>query len=190
MVVALTVTKKAESKAAEQGVKLAPDEKELRRWYTERCGHEVPQDNNEDGSGRRHVRLELSDADIDENCSRREAQRKYKHDPLTAIEQQLASRTQTPTQPYGKSRSRSSCFLDSSSLTDLSVQTRLRRESSERERARALIQRKKKELEGNMTPNTMCGDDDEGYRDVYNRQEVKDAHRIRDRKHRDRQRGW
>lgn len=36
MVAALTVAKKADAKAVERGVKLAPDEKELRRWYTQR----------------------------------------------------------------------------------------------------------------------------------------------------------
>jgi hypothetical protein len=35
MVAAVVVAKKAEPKASEQGVKLAPDEKELKRWYTE-----------------------------------------------------------------------------------------------------------------------------------------------------------
>ena len=57
MVAALTVAKKTESKAAEQGIKLAPDEKELRRWYTERRSHEVPQDDDEDDSGKRYVGL-------------------------------------------------------------------------------------------------------------------------------------
>jgi hypothetical protein len=34
MVAVLTATKKPDSKTSQQGVKLAPDEKELRRWYT------------------------------------------------------------------------------------------------------------------------------------------------------------
>jgi len=189
MVAALTVAKKAESKAAEQGIKLAPDEKELKRWYTERRSHEVSQGDDEDDSGKRYIRLKPSDIEVYKKYSRRDAQRKYKHDPLTAIEQRLASRTQTPMQPNRKPKPHSS-YLSSSSSTDPLIQARLQRESSERERARALIQRKKKELEGSMTPSTICADDDEGYRDVYNRQEVKDAHRIRDRRYRDRQRGW
>ena len=57
MVAALTVAKKTEPKAAEQGIKLAPDEKELRRWYTERRSHEVPQDDDEDDNGKRYVGL-------------------------------------------------------------------------------------------------------------------------------------
>ncbi|KAF5346054.1 hypothetical protein D9756_010828 [Leucocoprinus leucothites] len=177
MVAALTVAKKAESKAAERGVKLAPDEKELKRWYT-----------------RRH-REESQADDGDEDRSRREAQRKYKHDPLTNIEQQLASRSQSSSSTSSKSHSRprprsSYPPTSSSSSVDPSVQARLQRESSERERALALIQRKK-ELEGNMTPSTVYGGDDEGYRDVYNRQEVEDAHRRRDRRrHWDRRRDW
>src|SRR5258705_271854 len=57
---------------------------------------------------------------------------------------------------------------------------RLSRESSERQRALDLIQRKKREMEGNATPSTVLGDS--GYGDVYNRREVEEAHRHRDRR--------
>jgi hypothetical protein len=131
------------------------------------------------------------------DISKRETQRKYKHDPLTAIEQQLATRPSSssssmppPSRPKSLQSSRSETSLSSSS-SNPSVQARLQRESSERERARALIQRRRRELEGSMTPSTVYNDDDDGYGDVYNRQEVKDAHRGRDRrKHRERRREW
>jgi hypothetical protein len=129
------------------------------------------------------------------NCRKREEKRKYQHDPLTAIEKQLASRSQTSSSSSIRPQKFKPRPLASAStsVADPTVQVRLTRESSERERARALIQRKKKEMEGNMTPSTVFGDDDEGYRDVYNRQEVRDAHRGREQRKnwdRGRRRDW
>ena len=60
------------------------------------------------------------------------------------------------------------------------VQARLSRESSERGRALELIRRKKREMEGNVTPSTVFNDS--GYGDVYNKREVQEAHRFRDRR--------
>ena len=66
---------------------------------------------------------------------------------------------------------------------------RLARESSERERALALVRRKQREREraesATATPSTVHGG---GYTDVFNRLEVEDAHRGRDRAWR--QRRW
>ncbi|KAF9443525.1 hypothetical protein P691DRAFT_713179 [Macrolepiota fuliginosa MF-IS2] len=177
MVAALTTARKTDSKASERGVKLAPDEKELRRWYTRQRAHDDSQP--EEG---------------DDEKRKRDAQRKYKNDPLTVIEQQLASRSSLA-QPHPRLKPRRSyppaSSTSSSSGGSSLVQARIQRESSERERALALIQRKKKELEGNMTPSTVCNDNDDGYRDMYNRREVQDAHRGREqKKHRDRRREW
>ncbi|KZP06680.1 hypothetical protein FIBSPDRAFT_876287 [Athelia psychrophila] len=61
------------------------------------------------------------------------------------------------------------------------ITARLTRESSERERARALIERRKREMEGDETPMSTPGGFG-GYGDVYNRVEVEAAHRG--------QRGW
>jgi hypothetical protein len=72
------------------------------------------------------------------------------------------------------------------------MQARLSRESSERERALDLIRRKKREMEGNATPSTVC-DESGTYGDVFNRKEVEEAHRYRDRPHRrwdDEDRNW
>ena len=49
-------------------------------------------------------------------------------------------------------------------------------------RAMELIQRKKREMEGNSTPSTVFGDSTGGYGDVYNRREVEEAHKHRDRR--------
>ncbi|KAJ7073736.1 hypothetical protein C8F01DRAFT_1205218 [Mycena amicta] len=59
------------------------------------------------------------------------------------------------------------------------VQSRLARESSERERALALIRRKQRETRGSETPSTVHGGSGPGYSDVFNRREVDDAHRGR-----------
>jgi hypothetical protein len=59
---------------------------------------------------------------------------------------------------------------------------RLTRESSERERALALIRRKQREMRGSETPSTVHGGLDEGYGDVFNRREVEEAHSYRRRR--------
>jgi hypothetical protein len=63
---------------------------------------------------------------------------------------------------------------------------RLARESAERERALALMRRKQREREraesSAATPSTVHGGNGgPGYTDVFNRREVEDAHRERDR---------
>ncbi|KXN92797.1 hypothetical protein AN958_04724 [Leucoagaricus sp. SymC.cos] len=55
MVAALTTVQKADAKASERGVKLAPDEKELKRWYTQRRGDDDSQLDDADDGGRRYV---------------------------------------------------------------------------------------------------------------------------------------
>lgn len=62
------------------------------------------------------------------------------------------------------------------------MNARLTRESSERERALELIRRKKREMQGSETPSTVYGGLDGGYGDVFNRREVEEAHRGRDRR--------
>lgn len=61
------------------------------------------------------------------------------------------------------------------------LNARLSRESSERERAQALIRRKQRDM-GSATPSTVHGGvDDAEYGDMYNRRAVEDAHRERRR---------
>jgi hypothetical protein len=55
----------------------------------------------------------------------------------------------------------------------------LNRESSERQRALELIQRKKIEMLGSETPSTVRGG---GYEDMYNRADVEEAHKFKDRR--------
>ena len=58
------------------------------------------------------------------------------------------------------------------------VQARLSRESSERERALALIRKKRREMMGSEAPSTVHGGMEDGYGDIFNKKEVEEA-RIR-----------
>ena len=111
------------------------------------------------------------------NYRRREEYRKAAHDPLSSITQQLSAKfgssSSVPIRPYRRPKD----IVDKPP----EVQARLSRESSERQRALDLIRRKKREMEGNATPSTVFGDSAGGYGDVYNRREVEEAHRHRDR---------
>lgn len=67
---------------------------------------------------------------------------------------------------------------------------RLGREAAERQRALALIARRRKEAAGSATPSTVRGGEEEdGYADVYNRKEVEEVRRFRDRREYDRRGG-
>lgn len=117
----------------------------------------------------------------------RDTARKAIHDPLTSITRQLASRSTTSISTPSNYRPR--IPLPTSSKPP-EVHARLARESSERERALALIRRKKHEMEGSETPSTVHGGADGGYGDVFNRKEVEEAHRGRERRWEHRDRGW
>ncbi|KAF8236867.1 hypothetical protein L208DRAFT_1356852 [Tricholoma matsutake] len=165
---AIKATKKADPSETDKGVPLAPSAKDLKPWYSEK-----------------RTDSNYNEEEPDERRNRDTA-RKSMHDPLTSITRQLASRSSTSTSTSVKSyRPRP---LPPSASPE--VAARLTRESSERERALALIQRKKREMQGSMTPSTVRGSDDGGYADVFNRKEVEEAHRGRERRWDHRQRGW
>ncbi|KAF8200593.1 hypothetical protein K438DRAFT_1966060 [Mycena galopus ATCC 62051] len=63
------------------------------------------------------------------------------------------------------------------------VQARLTRESSERARAMELIRRKQHEIRGSETPSSVQGGGGGGYSDVFNRREVVEVHRGRERRY-------
>jgi len=120
---------------------------------------------------------------------------KTMHDPLTAITQQLTIRSSSSHSRTIPPPSRFSRKKHSSRDTGPPpppppppqpkrpdpTSERLSRESSERERALALIRRKKRETAGSETPSTVHGGMDSGYGDVFNRREVEEAHAHRDR---------
>ena len=97
---------------------------------------------------------------------------------MTSITKQLAARPSTST---SSSSYRPPLPSKANHNIPSEVQARLSRESTERGRALELIRRKKREMEGNATPSTVFNDDS-GYGDVYNKREVQEAHRFRDRR--------
>ncbi|KAI0259109.1 hypothetical protein BC834DRAFT_846961 [Gloeopeniophorella convolvens] len=145
---------------SDRGVPLAPTKKDLQPWYS--TSRDAPEDKGTDARRRRDLA------------------RQVKADPLASIPSHLKRPAPPPSHPS----SRAMAPPPSSS----SLEGRLARESSERERALALVRRKQREREreesGTATPSTVHGG---GYADVFNRREVEDAHRGRER---DRDSGW
>ncbi|KAJ6534226.1 hypothetical protein B0H19DRAFT_911064, partial [Mycena capillaripes] len=155
---AIRTAKKTEPVETERGFPLAPSAKDLKPWYTERAAN--------------------PDEEIIDEKRKRDTVRKSVHDPLTSITHQLASRSASSPSSKSTYRPRPPALpLNTSRPPE--VQARLTRESSERERAMELIRRKQRELRGSETPTTAHGG---GYGDVFNRREVEEAHRGRDRR--------
>ncbi|KAI0781514.1 hypothetical protein BD413DRAFT_31741 [Trametes elegans] len=182
--------KRSEPAESEKGFALAPSAKDLNPWYTD---------------DKRRAKDERQE-ETDEEKRRRDLQRKSAHDPLTAINSQLASRSSSgpsSTSSYsggrgrgregGRGLPRPSNVSGGSASSTVQGQpspesARLTRESSERQRALALIARKKREAAGSETPSTVHGGDAVGryggYGDVFNRREVEEVRRERH------SRGW
>ena len=99
---------------------------------------------------------------------------------MTLITKQLAGRPSASRSSSSKAPYRPSLPSKANHDKPPEVQARLSRESTERERALELIRRKRREMAGNVTPSTVF--DDSGYGDVYNKREVEEAHRFRDRR--------
>ncbi|KAG6830269.1 hypothetical protein H0H92_001535 [Tricholoma furcatifolium] len=156
---AIRATKKAEPAETDKGVPLAPSAKDLKPWYSERSKDK--------------------DEETPDERRKRDTARKSIHDPLTSITKELSSRSSssTPSTSYRRPR-----LPPEAAMAPPEVHARLTRESSERERALALIRRKKREMEGSATPSTVHGGIDPGYDDVFNRKEVEEAHRGRERR--------
>ncbi|KAK0208235.1 hypothetical protein DFS33DRAFT_424794 [Desarmillaria ectypa] len=157
IITAVRSTKKAEPKDTDKGVPLAPSAKDLRPWYSER-------------------NCDRDNAEVDEAAKerrKRDTARKSIHDPLTSITHQLASKSSSSSSSSSRQRPRPASI----SGQPPEVSARITRESSERERALALIRRKKR---GSETPSTVHGGIEESeYGDMYNRKEVEEAHRGR-----------
>ncbi|KAJ3876175.1 hypothetical protein F5051DRAFT_454019 [Lentinula edodes] len=159
IVAAAKASKKDLPSETDKGFALAPSAKDLNPWYS--------------GSS--------DQKSLDENDDRRkrDTARKSIHDPLTTINHQLASSsTQSSVKPRLTRPS-----PPKYPLQPPEVNARLSRESAERERALALIRRKKREMMGSETPSTVRGGDSASeYGDMYNRRDVEDAHRLRDQR--------
>jgi len=166
---AIKASTKAAPSETEKGVPLAPSAKDLKPWYSERNSDKTE--------------------DVEDDKRKRDTARKSVHDPLTSITKQLASRSTLSSSTRTSYRPRP-VASSPSSMQPPEVEARLTREMSERERAQELIRRKNKESRGSETPSTVHGGRDDGYGDVYNRKEVEEAHRTRDRRWEKGPRGW
>ncbi|PCH41882.1 hypothetical protein WOLCODRAFT_42773, partial [Wolfiporia cocos MD-104 SS10] len=141
----------------EKGIPLAPTEKDLTPWY----------------SGRRAEKAH----DADDGHRTRDLARKSVHDPLTSINHQLAAKA-----PNSPAPARARPSTDGAQQQRPPEAARAVRESAERQRALELIRRRRREAAGGETPSTVRGDPHEGYRDVFNRREVDEARRGRERR--------
>jgi hypothetical protein len=103
--------------------------------------------------------------------SARDMNRKSTADPLTSINSRLAAVQRPPI-----TRRKPPAVIEH---PPSEREARLNRESSERQRALELIQRKKREMLGSETPSTVRGG---GYEDMYNRADVEEAHKFKDRR--------
>ncbi len=120
----------------------------------------------------------------------RDLARQLKADPLSSIPSHLkrplhSHATKPPLQSHSYSQQQQQ-QSQKPPPSSASREGRLARESVERERALALLRRKQREREqaerATATPSTVNGGDGgPGYADVFNRREVEDAHRERDR---------
>ncbi|KAL0960462.1 hypothetical protein HGRIS_005505 [Hohenbuehelia grisea] len=180
---AATVNKKGDLVETEKGVPLAPSSKDLNPWY----------------AAREEEKLD----DAAEQRRKRDKARQAMHDPLTSIARELASHSSSSASSSSRPRMQPP---RPSGSAPAPVAARIARESSERERALALIARKRKEARGSETPNTVHGGvEDEGYADQFNHDAVVAAHRRRERgweydggrdcgrdrpRERERERGW
>ncbi|KZV82368.1 hypothetical protein EXIGLDRAFT_713471 [Exidia glandulosa HHB12029] len=153
----------------ERGIPLAPSEKDLKPWYSSRDGDAEPSDSR--GKETREERRQRDDS------------RKSQSDPLRSIPAQLSQSTSTHSRDrYHDNSRRGTAAAPSSSARGRPsdpVQERLSREASERARAAELIRRRRREMEGSMTPSTVAGGVDEGYSERYNRKDTEDAQRRR-----------
>lgn len=170
--------KKSDPVETDKGVPLAPSAKDLNPWYSSRNDDNRPVDEAEEG--RRYVNSLLNPQfhQLRSVYRKRDKARQAMHDPLTSISRQLASHHASSAHATSSRSSHRSRPAPSDASRPPEVNARLARESSERERALDLIRRKKREMMGSETPSTVHGG---GYTDVFNRKEVEDAHRVRDR---------
>ncbi|KAI9456793.1 hypothetical protein F5148DRAFT_365336 [Russula earlei] len=153
------------------GLPLAPAKRDLQPWYSA-------------------TRNSADDDKIAQARRQRDLARQLKDDPLSSIPSHLkqpAHALRSP-QPHSHPEAPRSIQHPPSA----SRERRLARESVERARALGLLRRKQRERESEgsstMTPSTVHGGNGPGYVDVFNRREVEDAHRERDRSWR--QRHW
>ncbi|KIK22259.1 hypothetical protein PISMIDRAFT_508216, partial [Pisolithus microcarpus 441] len=150
--IAARASKKTTQSEVEKGVALAPSAKDLNPWYTDKRASKQTEEENDNNQDEKRMR---------------DMAFKTINDPLTAITRRLATHSSSSNDTRAappNNRSKNKRFprnpdpppppppqpkqLDPAS-------ERLKRESSERERALALIRKKKREMAGGETPSTV-----------------------------------
>jgi hypothetical protein len=196
-------TREAAKKANEEnGVALAPSMKDRNPWYASSSNLNPKEDEETPAEG-----LPVDDPEAMARMEKKARDMSYKsfNDPMTTVDSYLSGREGLPTSSsHRPSSSRhdsrrmpppppksASTNIDRQSRRDDDskqsserdpLSSRLSRESSERERALALIARKRREMSGLETPRSDISGTDDGYRDVFNREDTRNAH--------SRRRGW
>jgi len=151
------------SEDSDKGIPLAPSEKDLKPWYSAKGKERMT-----DG------------ADDDDDRRARDMNRKSHADPLTSINSQLATSQRSSTSNNWRPRRPPPAALtDGPDKAPSEREARLTRESSERQRALDLIRRKKREMQGSETPSTVRNG---AYGDMYNKADVEEAHRHKEKR--------
>lgn len=181
MIISTKVKKPADE--TDKGVPLAPSEKDLKPWYSDKGKGRMLDDMDNDMRYASKPRVVSSRPGYLTSYTRphriRDVNRKSKADPLTSINSQLAGssfRTPSSSRRDWKRPSSGSRTSDPDRPPS-QLDARLSRESAERQRARELIERKRREMAGSATPSTVRS----GYGDVYNRVEVEEARKSKGR---------
>ncbi|KAK7060153.1 hypothetical protein VNI00_000917 [Paramarasmius palmivorus] len=169
-IAAASIRSKKPPAETEKGIPLAPSKKDLNPWYSSNGNASRSKDGEEDWDDERRRKRE------------RDTNRKSQHDPLTAIQHQLASSSSSKGKSTSKSKHRPSISGIDTPSKPSAQQARLTRESSERERALALIRAKKRQAMGSETPMSTRSDDASEYGDMYNRREVAAARESREKR--------
>jgi hypothetical protein len=168
----------------DKGVPLAPSEKDLKPWYSDKGKGRMLDEMDNDMRCASKPRVVSSRQEYLTPHTRphriRDMSRKSNADPLASINSQLAnssSRTHSFSSQRGWKRPPSGSRTSDPDRPPSQLDARLSRESAERQRARELIERKRREAAGSATPSTVRS----GYGDVYNRVEVEEARKSKGR---------
>ena len=162
----------------DKGVPLAPSEKDLKPWYSEKGKGRMLDDMDNDMryAFKPDATYPLWPGYLKSHPHRiRDMNRKSNADPLTSINSQLAS-SSSPSR-RGWKRPPNGPRTSDPGRPPSQLDARLSRESAERQRARELVERKRREMAGSATPSTVRS----GYGDMYNRVEVEEARRSKGR---------
>ena len=180
----MILSTKVQKPAAEtdKGVPLAPSEKDLKPWYSDKGKGRMLDDMDNDMRYALKPRAVSAVGILTSHTHPhriRDINRKSNADPLTSIKSQLASssRTSSPLPRRDWKRPLGGSPTSDPNGPPSQLGARLNRESAERQRARELIERKKREMAGSATPSTVRS----GYGDMYNRVEVEEARRSKGR---------